>query len=383
MRAWNPAFFLAGFESASHRRRDGVQLDLLQATQHDRWAAHDYRQCASLGITAVRDALRWHRIEAASGSYDWSSWLPMLEAAEVAGVRVAWTLLHYGTPSHLHLSDAHFAAQFARFAAAAARLHRDVTGRALVACPVNEISFHAWAIDAGYFTGCGMFVSQVAKQQLVRAALCAVQAMREADPECVLVWSEPLIHVAPHHHDVQHKRCAEAHRLAQFEAYDMLTGDTLPELGGSPDVVDAIGLNFYPHNQWYFEGSTIPLGHHEYRPLADMLTEVHRRYQRPVWLAETGAEGSARAAWLHYVCDEVRTAEQRGVPIEGVCLYPITCYPGWDNDRPVQTGLLSDADGQGTRSVYAPMLLELERQRALRPLSRKPRDTQCPAPARS
>ena len=42
-----------------------------------------------------------------------------------------------------------------------------------------------------------------------------------------------------------------------------------------------IGVNFYPHNQWYLDGPTIPVGHHEFRPLADMLVEVAERYGKP------------------------------------------------------------------------------------------------------
>jgi hypothetical protein len=33
------------------------------------------------GLLTVRDGLRWHLIEREPGRYDWSSWLPMLEAA--------------------------------------------------------------------------------------------------------------------------------------------------------------------------------------------------------------------------------------------------------------------------------------------------------------
>ena len=70
------SFFQAGFECASHRRRDGVRLDLLRATGHDRHLFQDYRQCKSLGFSTLRDGLRWHLIEKAPGKYDWSSWLP-------------------------------------------------------------------------------------------------------------------------------------------------------------------------------------------------------------------------------------------------------------------------------------------------------------------
>ena len=38
------SFFLGGFECSNHRRSDGRRLDLLAATGHDRWAAHDYAE---------------------------------------------------------------------------------------------------------------------------------------------------------------------------------------------------------------------------------------------------------------------------------------------------------------------------------------------------
>ena len=74
-----------------------------------------------------------------------------------------------------------------------------------------------------------------------------------------------------------------------YEAYDWIMGKARPELGGDPSLVDLIGLNFYPHNQWYWNGPTIPMGHHEYRPLAEMLVEMAERYDKPVFLSETGA----------------------------------------------------------------------------------------------
>ena len=95
-----------------------------------------------------------------------------------------------------------------------------------------------------------------------------------------------------------------------------------PELGGDPSLVDVVGLNFYPHNQWYYEGPTIPMGHHEYRPLADMLVEMAERYGKPIFLSETGAEGSARPSWLHYVCNEVRDAMAAGRDDRGHLLVP-------------------------------------------------------------
>src|ERR1700755_2994128 len=92
------SFLQAGFECASHRRRDGVRLDLIRATGHDSHVLQDYRQCKQLGFGTLRDGLRWHLIEKSAGKYDWSSWLPALEAAEQAGVEIIWDLFHYGSP---------------------------------------------------------------------------------------------------------------------------------------------------------------------------------------------------------------------------------------------------------------------------------------------
>jgi hypothetical protein len=59
--------FMAGFECSSHRRKDGLRLDLIHATSHDSHALGDYRRCADLGLLTVRDGLRWHLIETAPG----------------------------------------------------------------------------------------------------------------------------------------------------------------------------------------------------------------------------------------------------------------------------------------------------------------------------
>jgi beta-glucosidase/6-phospho-beta-glucosidase/beta-galactosidase len=360
------SFFMAGFECSSHRRPDGLRLDLVRATGHDAHALEDYRSCVALGIRTARDGLRWHRIETAPGVYDWSSWLPMIEAAEQAGVEVIWDLFHYGSPDHLDQGSDGFIPAFAAFAAEAARLHRAVTGKALLSVPINEISFFTWAVRTGYFPPAGPDEHGWFKRHLVKAAIAAARAMREADAECRFFWAEPLIHVAPPRDGTEEEAAAaEQARLGQFEACDMLLGLSAPELGGGPDMADAIGLNFYPDNQWVLGGATLPMGHYDYRSLADMLVEVHQRYGKPIFLSETGAERSGRAAWLHYVGQEVREAMSRGVPMRGICIYPVTAYPGWDNMRHAEVGLFTTPHADGKRRVYQPLADELARQQAL------------------
>ena len=359
------SFFQAGFECSSHRRRDGVRLDLIRATAHDKHVLQDYRQCRQLGFGTVRDGLRWHLIEQSPGKYDWSSWMPALEAAERTGVQVIWDLFHYGSPNHVDQGADDFPERFTEFALAAVELQQSVSKRSSLVCPLNEISFLSWAVEVGYFPRVGPDEAGWFKRQLVRAAISAAKAIRDEWPSAKLVWAEPLVHIAPHTRRRAEVRSAEAVRQGQFEAYDWITGRAEPELGGDPSLVDVIGLNFYPHNQWYDDGPTIPMGHHEYRPLADMLIEVAERYGKPMFLSETGAEGSAKSSWLHYVCNEVRGAIERGAAIEGICWYPITAYPGWDNSRHAEAGLLSTITSDGSRHVDERLLEELQVQRAL------------------
>ena len=170
----------------------------------------------------------------------------------------------------------------------------------------------SWAVEVGYFPRVGPDTIGWFKRQLIRTAIMSAKAIRERWPRATLLWAEPLVHIAPHDQRRATLRAAEQARQGQFEAYDWIVGKADPELGGDPSLADAMGLNYYPHNQWYFQGPTIPMGHHEYRPLSDMLIEVAERYGKPLFLSETGAEGSARPSWLHYVGGEVREAIGRG-----------------------------------------------------------------------
>jgi len=357
------SFFMAGFECSSHRRRDGVRLDLIRATGHDKHVLRDYRQLKDLGFSTIRDGLRWHLVGKNPDKYDWSSWLPMLEAAEEVGMQVIWDLFHYGCPDCIDQGAPDFPERFTDFALAALEVQQAVSGRPPLVCPLNEINFLSWAVDDGYFPPVGPGRRGWMKDQLVKTAIAAASAIKQQWPQSTIVWAEPLIHIAPHDHRRQAVRGAKQNLQGMYEAYDWILGVERPELGGDPSLVDVIGWNFYPHNQWYWKGPTIPMGHHEYRPLHDMLVEMAERYGKPMFLSETGAEGTGKPSWLHYVCNEVREAIVRGVDMRGICWYPITAYPGWDNSRHAETGLLSSVVADGNRHVDEKLLAEFDRQR--------------------
>ena len=219
------SFFLGGFECSTHRRANGAQLDLLSATRHDMLAQRDYAQLKTLGIATVRDGMRWHLIETRPGHYDWRSLLPMVQAAHTAGVQVIWDLCHYGWPLDLDIWSPQFVVRFARFAREAARLIASESGSIPWFCPVNEISFWAWAGgELGHMAPVGLGRGAELKRQLVRASLAARAEIRAAVPHARFIDAEPLIHVVPATFDPADIAAAEGHRLSQYEAFDMLSG---------------------------------------------------------------------------------------------------------------------------------------------------------------
>src|ERR1044071_9662542 len=88
------SFFLGGFECSTHRLAAGKRLDEIAATQHDRFAREDYLRLQQIGIRSAREGLRWHLIESAPGHYDFSSFLPMLRAAQATRTQTIWDLFH-------------------------------------------------------------------------------------------------------------------------------------------------------------------------------------------------------------------------------------------------------------------------------------------------
>jgi hypothetical protein len=126
-------------------------------------------------------------------------------------------------------------------------------------------------------------------------------------------------------------------------------------------------VNYYIHNQWLHnpagkESVILVPSHPHHLPLRYMLREVYERYGRPLFVSETGIEDDVRPAWLRYISGEVRAAIRLGVPVEGICLYPILNHPGWEDDRHCRNGVWDYADAGGGRDAYPPLMDELRHQ---------------------
>ncbi len=356
------SFLQGGFECSTHRLRprdgetEGKRLDVIASTQHDRHAAADYRQLASHSIRTVRDGLRWHLIEKAPGHYDWASFLPMLEAANDTRTQVIWDLLHYGWPDDIDIWSPHFVTRFAKFAAAVAQLVKDHSDAVPFYSPVNEISFFSWGGgDAAYLNPFANGRGFELKVQLARAAIAAMDAILVVEPRARFVHCDPVINVITDPSRAWERGVAEGHRQSQFQGWDLLSGRMWPQIGGHKKYLDIVGVNYYHNNQWIHGGPPIDMDHPLYKPFRTILTETYARYGKPIFIAETGIEGDRRASWMTYIQQEVTAAMKRGVPVEGICLYPVVNHPGWDDDRACENGLLAAQFAHGKRDVYEPL----------------------------
>ncbi len=366
------SFFMGGFECATHRPHNQKRLDLIAATRHDIFIEKDYRRAREQGLLTMRDGIRWHLIEQQPGQYDFSSALPMVRAARENGLQVIWDLCHYGFPDDIDLFKPEFINRLASFARAFARVLADESDDIPFITPINEISFFAWASGyVGYIYPFEKERGLELKAQLVRAAIETIEALWEINPRTRIVHADPIIKVLFDPAKPQDRPEAEAYTRSQFDAWDMLGGRQHPQLGGRAEYLDIIGVNYYPHNQWIYRDLPfnpefkLDRSDPAYYHFRYLLTDIYNRYRRPMFIAETGSDGDDRAPWLRYVGREVRAAMQTGVPLEGLCWYPLLNYPWWDDEHHLYCGLWDYADEQGEREIHQPLADELRRQRQL------------------
>jgi hypothetical protein len=365
------SFFGGGFECSTHRLRNGQRLDLVASTRHEEFASQDYQRLKKQNLRVAREGLRWHLVEQTRGHYDFSSARPIVRAARASGTQVIWDLCHFGCPDHLDIFKPEFVSALGSYGAAFAKWLRNETHEPAFFVPVNEISFFSWAAgDDGNIFPFATARGFELKTQLVRAAIHSMESIWEVTPRARFLHVDPIIHVVAEPNRPGDKAEAEAYRLSQFQGWDMLSGRLWPELGGQEKYLDIIGANFYPHNQWFYNLKglqrirpfmAIPRRDPSYRPFREILMELYERYHRPVFIAETGTEDRDRAGWLRYVCRETQAAIEAGVPVRGMCLYPILNHPGWDDNRHCHNALWDYPEADGRRQIYAPLARELNR----------------------
>ncbi len=349
---------MGGFECADHLNVHGDRVNLAATTGHLDQLAEDYKRVKSIGIQTVREGIRWSFVEKISGKYDWSEVERMLCLGQAAGVQQIWDICHFGYPQDLSPLHPHFTRRFVAVCEAFVRFYRSVQPEGLLwVTPINEVSFISWlgGEESGttpYCTGMGWTI----KYRLMAAYIEGIKAMRAIDAGVRILTTEPLVNMVPPAAPTPEEvLLASAENDHQYQAMDMLCGRICPELGGRPELVDVLGFNFYYNNQWVMGfDSFLPWVNTakdwRWRPLRDLLADAHTRFGLPVALTETSHPKEHRPDWIRFIGSECAAAIRAGVPLEGVCIYPIIDRPDW-NDLSLwhQSGIWDRLASEGSR----------------------------------
>ncbi|MFH7019206.1 hypothetical protein [Flavobacterium sp. FlaQc-47] len=359
-------FFIGGYECADHINRSGERINLLQETQHDIRIIEDYEALSALGIKTVREGICWSNVEKSTGIFDFSEVYNRMKAAETFGIQQIWDLIHFGYPDGLYPTHPHFCSRFTALCHAFATFYKENAKQDLYVVPVNEISFLSW--HSGDVRGTVPFAVNSGwdiKYHLCKAAILGIKTLKEVDPDCVIVLVEPLVKIhCDENTSTEHANELNGH---QFQAMDIIAGKMCPELGGSEDYLDILGFNYYWNCQWRVNGDTLDWPETEplRMPLSDLLQIAYERYRKPIFLSETGHFGEGRVPWIEEITSECLIARENGVDFNGICIYPITDRPDWDDLTSYSNCGIWDLDAFGNRipvQEYIDAVIEAQTQ---------------------
>jgi hypothetical protein len=333
------SFWMGGYECSDKLNAFGHRVDILDATRHVDLIEEDYKALRALNISTVREGIRWSLVERTPYVYDWSIVRKMIAAGKQTGVQQIWDLCHFGYPDDLTPLHPLFARRFSSLCSAFINFYRSVDPDGLlILTPINEVNFLAWL--GGEVRGTSPYCINLGfevKYALMRAYIEGVTTIKKADPRVLILATEPLVNIVPPHNATAEEiAAAERADEDQFQSLDMLTGRICPELGGCENYLDIIGCNFYYSNQWEWRSNeNIPWANIPYdsrwKPLSEIFKKVFYRYNKECILAETSHPGEHRPEWINYIAEECAVLVKGGFPLTGICIYPVTDRPDWDD----------------------------------------------------
>ena len=359
-----PTFFMGGFECSSFIWKDRKRRDYVALTGHDRHLRQDYDQVMDLGIGVVREAVRWPFVDLGGGKYDWSLVDRAIDAMNECQITPIWDLFHYGFPNGCDPFSDECRERYAAYCRAFLGHVMDRTRRPRFFTPINEITFFSGAatdMEWMYPFAKGKYAEF--KLALCRMDIAGVRALRELDPEARMVHVDPIVHTVPPPDrpdlaaEAEHKSHEEA-----YEAWDILCGKKHSELGGSPEILDIVGVNVYYFSQTQMnaDNSREVLGPRDPRrkPLGELLQFAWDRYHRPLIIGETSGFQDQRAEWLRMTMEESMKSLNSGVDLHGICLYPCVDIPDWQTDRWAKIGIFDIEDRSTCERIPCPEYID-------------------------
>lgn len=317
----------------------------------------DLELARELGLQALRWGVPWYRVEPFPNEFDWR-WTDEVISFMVnqLGITPIVDLMHYGCPFWMYKEfiNRDYPHAVARYAREFARRYRGIVHwyTPLNEPLINSLMCGMRALWPPYLRGDRGYIRIML--QIVKGILNTVDAIREVEPESIMVHVEAAGLTRAVREDLMTLALEDQRR--GYLSFDLLTGRVTPEhplftwlvrYGVSADdlleierrhlTLDLIGLNFYP--QWSTKQIYLDQkGRIAYRNteqdgpgFAELIRDYHKRYNAPVMVTETSAVGppEVRARWLESSLATIKTLRAEAVPVHGYTWFPLFTMIDW------------------------------------------------------
>ena len=335
-----------------HRSLDEYEL----MGHYDHWR-EDLKLAKEIGFRALRWGVPWYRVEPKQGEFDWSWTDQVIQyIVEELGITPIIDLMHYGCPLWLYKEfiNKEYPVAVAKYAKAFADRYKSLVR---YYTPLNEPVVNAlWCGKRGvwppYLKGDSGYIRIML--QLTKGILNTIDAIKEVDPDAVMVHVEATGLSRAANDELQALAVEDAHK--NNLCLDLLTGklmrdhplvswlirngvslNDLREITNRAITLDVLGLNFYPQwstQQLYLDSK----GRLAYRAheqdgagFGTLIRDLYDRYQCPIMITETSAFGSneLRQKWLDASVSTVKELRGKGVPILGYTWFPLFTMIDW------------------------------------------------------
>lgn len=332
-----------------------IDVDQFEWTQHNRFWQEDLKRVRNtLGVTTMRYALPWHKIEIEPGKYDWTIADERINFCKELGIELMMDVMHFGTPKWLPqaVGDPRFPEALERFTTAMVSRYSD---RIKTWCPFNEPlvsalfsgDFGFWPPYSRKWRGYMPVLSRI-----VQGVSRAIAAVRRVQPEATVMLCDAFENFQTKSPELQDE--VKMRNLRRFLVLDLLSGridqfhpmyEWLTSFGFSdldlaffrqhPQMPDLIGIDYYPHSDWQIEmkqgqirqrRADTPLGIYELGRV------IYNRYGLPMMVTETSVDGPpiAREIWLTTMIEGIKQLRDEGMPMTGLIWWPVFDQIDWD-----------------------------------------------------
>jgi beta-glucosidase len=336
-----------GFESTYQPDHD---RDVMESTAHDIRRDADLDLVVDSGVRTIRYPIRWHRVEARPGRYDWDDTDQAMAALRSRGLTPIVDLVHHTShPRWLDdgFADERFGPHYLAFVRACCERYPWISAYTLFNEPFSTLFLAGHeGIWPPRRRRAGGFVELC--RQVLPALTEASRIARRLLPHAEHVWVDTCErHTGEGVAGERYARLANDRRCFMLDAFlGRVSADgsrpfveEIVAAGGEalldlePGFVDVIGLDYYAHNQWHFGPGRGAPHTSAPEPLDELIIEYANRYERPVAVTETNLRGSPsdRATWFRYVLERAEVAVAAGVDVRAVTWFPFIDSADWSS----------------------------------------------------